>query len=91
MPKVNQKPSGQNTKINIFNIEFPEALNKLLDLICSNVRGRFGLRKLDFDAAREGPKKRQKQKEAKVRAGGKIGRKRVWEPGRCLVSGRCLV
>ena len=53
--------------------------------------GRFWLRKLDFDAAREGQQKETKAKKAKVRAGGKIGRKRVWEPGSCLVSGRCLV
>ena len=39
MPKVNQSPLAQNAKIKIFNIEFPEALRKPLDLLNSNVRG----------------------------------------------------
>ena len=42
MPKVNQSPLAQNAKIKIFNIEFPEALRKPLDLLYSNVRGARG-------------------------------------------------
>ena len=42
MPKVNQSPLAQNTKIKNFNIEFPGALRKPLDLLYSNVRGARG-------------------------------------------------
>ena len=42
MPKVNQSPLAQNDRIKIFNIEFPVALRKPLDLLYSNVRGARG-------------------------------------------------
>ena len=39
---MNQSPLAQNAKSKIFNIEFPEALRKPLDLLYSNVRGARG-------------------------------------------------
>ena len=58
----------------MFNFEFPEALKKPLDLLYSHVTGVLLAPKLDFDAAREGQKKTQKQKQIK----GSGGRPNRW-------------
>ena len=52
LPKVNQKTSGEKTIIKIFNLEFPGALKKPLDLLYSNLKGACGKKaeEIDFDA-----------------------------------------